>query len=169
MELTPLPGQPSPGEGAPPPPGSDLVPVLQRVVQWDRTSGTPVVKTVSVFTQKQIVDVMHAAAASAYTGKEPQYRGWTNLEVMVDKRIRHAAESGITDEIDGILDRLAGKPKTTAEVTHRRMTYEDRLRDIEKAEAMDAEVVSPSPAPVENDDNAAPQLAENDDLLDGIL
>jgi len=122
-----------------------VVPVLQRVLSWDPATGAPVTKSVAVFTQKQVGEIISAAAASMYLGPELEYVGWTNLEVMIHKRVRYAAQGGDSKDIDGVLDRIAGKPKTSAEITHRSMSYDERLKKIEEAETVDVEVDAPAP------------------------
>jgi hypothetical protein len=105
------------------------------MVVFDQTTGQPVVQAVPMFTREQVADIIVAAATDLYDADavlEPEFVGKTNLEVMVLKRTRRAARSGDMDEVESLLDRIVGKPKTTAEVTKKVITYEDALREIQR-------------------------------------
>lgn len=128
------------------PPGGAIV--KRRLVSFDPATGMPVVQTVPMLTKVQVHDVIAAAAASPYEdplGLEPQYAGWTNLEVMVDKRVRAAAHSGDDQLVESILDRLIGKPKQSSESVVTKLTYEDTLKEIARqaVSPIDASVVDP--------------------------
>lgn len=133
----------SPGAGG-------LVPVTQRLVTWD-AQGNPLVKNVAVFTKAQVSEVAMAAASQLYVdpndelaielGIPPsEFYGMTNLEVMLIKQARWAAESGETDVIEKVLDRLIGRPKQSSESHHVHETYEEALKRI-GGKVVDAEVV----------------------------
>jgi hypothetical protein len=138
------------------PGGGGLVPVLQRIVTWDG-DGTPVVREQQVFTKAQVSQIAMAAASLPYVdpndelalalGLRPsEFYGMTNLEVMLVKQARYAAESGETDVIDKVLDRLVGKPKQSVEKHEIVETYDQALARIGRAAAakarpIDAEIV----------------------------
>jgi len=114
-------------------------------VTWD-AEGNPVVKNVQVFTRAQVSDIAMAAASAPYItaddelalalGLPPsEFHGMSNLEVMLIKQARWAAASGETDVIEKVLDRLIGRPKTTAEVKSLSLGYEDMLKEIARKEA----------------------------------
>lgn len=127
---------------APGSPGAGLVAINQRLVTWD-AAGNPVVKNVAVFTRANVSELAMAAASQPYVtaddelavslGLPPsEFYGMTNLEVMLLKQARWAATSGETAVIEKVLDRLIGRPKTTAETHTITETYEQALTRISK-------------------------------------
>ena len=143
------------GDGLTPPPsapgGGALVPIQQRIVSWD-VDGNPVVRSVSVFTKAQVSEIAMAAASLPYVdpndelavtlGLPPsEFHGKTNLEVMLIRQARWAAESGDTDVIDKVLDRLVGKPKQSVESHTISETYDQALQRIARAAAAAKPVV----------------------------
>lgn len=140
----------------PPAPGTPgaggLVPVVQRLVTWD-AQGNPVVRNTAVFTKVQIADLQMAAASAPYLdpndelavaiGLPPsEFYGMSNLEVILIKQARYAASSGERDYINDVLDRLQGKPKTTAEVHSTTESYEQFLVRVGRAAAAKAKPVN---------------------------
>jgi hypothetical protein len=144
-----------------PPPG-----VLNRqLIEW--VDGAPVVKTMTLITAPQIKDLHAASLTQIYSepyddlaiemGLPPsRFYGMTLLEVMLIKRAENAARSGDSDEVERILDRELGKPKTTAEVHSVSETYEQACLRIARAEeakrvasakvvVVDADVVEDEP------------------------
>lgn len=127
-----------------------LAPIPRRIVEWD-IEGNPVVRTVSVFSRAQVSEIAMAAASQPYVSPEDElavalglptseFYGMTNLEVMLVKQARHAAESGDSAVVDKVLDRLVGKPKLTTESHHIHESYEQALRRIGQ-KVVEAEVV----------------------------
>jgi hypothetical protein len=138
-----------------------MVPALRRMVVFDQTTGQPVVQAVPMFTREQVADIIVAAATDLYDADavlEPEFVGKTNLEVMVLKRTRRAARSGDMDEVESLLDRIVGKPKTTAEVTKKVITYEDALREIQRR--------APAPARAEEQPIQEAQVVDDSPLAD---
>lgn len=103
--------------------------------------GNPVVKTVQVFTKAQVSELAMAAASQPYADENDElaislglppseFYGRTNLEVMLIKQARLAAKTGDCDQVDKILDRLIGRPKTTAENVRVDVSYEEYLKNL---------------------------------------
>jgi hypothetical protein len=146
------------GEGAFP-----LSVVTRRVTQWE--NGAPVVRDVPMLTKSQIVDTIAAVVSLPYHDPDDDLRiemglppsrfyGMTNAEAMVTRLVENAARTGDKDEIEKILDRLLGRPKTTAEVHSVSETYEQALNRIAReteveaarvkaAAVVEAEIVGP--------------------------
>lgn len=137
----------------------------RQLVVWE--GGLPVVRNVPIITPAQIKDLHAAALTQLYAepyddlaiemGLPPsRFHGMTLLEVMLIKRAENAARTGDKDEVEAILDRELGKPKTTAEVHSTTETYEQACLRIARAEetkrvdaarpvVVDAEVVEEEP------------------------
>lgn len=102
----------------------------------------PTVVTAPMVTKTQVHDALLAAAALPYEGPDKdQFKGLTNAEVMVIKKIHKAA---VTGECDEVLDRILGKPKTTAEVTKMEVTYEQFLQEVERRSSPPPRDITPS-------------------------
>jgi hypothetical protein len=117
------------------PDGGPLVPVKRRIVEWDPNTGEPVVRVTSIFTKAQVSQIAMAAASMPYVDPDDELRaalglplsefaGMTNLEVMLIRQARRAAESG---EPEAFLDRLVGKPTQSVEKHTITETYEGFL------------------------------------------
>lgn len=115
----------------------------RQLIVWE--GGVPVVRNVPLVTPAQIKDLHAAALTQIYVepddhlklemGLPPsRFYGLTLLEVMLIRRAERAAASGDKDEVESILDRELGKPKTTAEVHSTTETYEQMLKRIGKEE-----------------------------------
>lgn len=118
----------------------ELVPVQRRLVEFDPTTGEPVVSTVPTFTKAQIKNAILAAIALPYEPvagdpKEESYRGLSNLEVMLIKQARNAARTGDVFEVEKLLDRVIDKPKQTSESVRVEVGYEDYLKEIARKAA----------------------------------
>ena len=105
----------------------------------------PVVKGVPMLSRSQIVELGAAAVTELYSepgddlaielGLPPsEFYGRPLLEVMLVRQARNAARTGDRDEVEAILDRRLGKPKTTAENHNISETYEEALHRIAEAE-----------------------------------
>lgn len=129
--------------------------VNQRVIEWDPRTGEPVVTTVPVVTRAQTHDALHAVLAQTYDADpilEPEFVGRTNLEVMLIRRVRHAAKSGDADEVDALLDRVLGKPKQTSEVRRVELTYEELVNGLARqAKSAEPMIVSTAEPVMEED------------------
>lgn len=143
LDFTPSPSERPPND----PQTSALVPVNSRIVEWQ--GGVPVVRTLPVLTRAQVSEIAMAAASMPY--EEPgdrfalemglpvsEFYGRPCVEVMIIKRTRLAAQSGDPDVIETVLDRLIGKPKTTAETLSTTRSYEQYLEEIAHKEAIPA-------------------------------
>lgn len=143
---------------APPPAATALAVVLRRLVSWDPLTGQPIVKVAPMLTREQITEAITASLALPYepdprTPEDQRYAGMTNLEVQLHKRSKSAARSGSTDDSEALLDRVLGKPKTTAESLRVTIGYEDYLKDIasktpppqSESQPIDAEIVPEDP------------------------
>ena len=137
---------------APPgaPGGMSISPIKRQIVQWE--NGIPIVKGVPMFTRAQISEIALAAASMPYEdpndalaielGLPPsEFYGMTNLEVMFIRQAR-AAAAGDSEAREALIDRIAGKPKTTAEVVKTTLTYEDRIKEIAARRAQDARIIT---------------------------
>ena len=111
----------------------------QRIVTWDE-QGNPIVRNVAVFTRANVTEIAMAAASMPYVTAEDElavalglppseFYGRTNLEVMLIRQARSAAD-GNADDRESLIDRIAGKPKTTSESLHVHESYEDALKRI---------------------------------------
>lgn len=153
---SPAPGIPrkgAPGSGGP------LVAVNRQIMGWDE-KGMPIVLSVPTLTPTQINDIGAAAIAQPYSepgdelalelGLPPsEFYGRPLMEVMLIKQARHAAYTGDKDEVEAILDRRLGKPKSIAENHNINETYEGALKRIHTKTVtppsiQDAEII-PSP------------------------
>lgn len=131
--------------------------ITRQIVTWE--NGAPVVSNVPILAPKQISDIGAAVVAMPYItaddelaiemGLPPsEYYGKTLMEVMLIKQAREAARTGDREDVEAILDRRLGKPKTTAENHNITETYEGALNRIAaaanaKPAPMDAEIVEP--------------------------
>lgn len=114
---------------------------LRRLVEWG-IDGTPTVVTVPMVTKAQLQSAILAAAALPYDGPDKdQFPGLTNAEVMVIKKVHMAA---VTGECEDVLDRILGKPKTTAEITKMEVTYEEFLNEVARKADASPRNVTPS-------------------------
>jgi hypothetical protein len=121
-------------------------PVNRAIIAWE--DGVPVMRSVPMLTRQQITDIALAAAATIYepdptSPGDQQYANLTCLEVMLIKQAQAAARSG--SGVESILDRLAGRPKTTAEVHSISETYEDVVKRIAQSEAIPTTVAEEDP------------------------
>lgn len=143
LDFTPSPSERPPND----PQTSALVPVNSRIVTWE--DGVPVVRTLPVLTRAQVSEIAMAAASMPY--EEPgdrlalelglpvsQYFGRPCVEVMLIKRAQAAALTGDKDEVEQVLDRILGKPKTSAENVSVSKSYEQYLEEIDHKEALPA-------------------------------
>ena len=111
--------------------------IQRRIVKW--VDGIPAVSDVPIITKSQLQDLYAAAIAETFHCADPldpdfQYDGMTCAEVMVRKQIRLAAMSGLREDVEGIMDRIMGKPKQSTETTKLSLTYEDTLKEIARKE-----------------------------------
>jgi hypothetical protein len=138
------------------------VPVLTRMVVFDPATGQPVVQNVPMFTKQDVHNILVAAATQLYDADptiEPELVGKTNLEVMLLRKVNRAAR-GVLGEDELVLDRLIGKAISKSENKTMTVTYEDKLKEIDRLEKerlanlpqtplrssiMDAEVIDDSP------------------------
>lgn len=107
--------------------------VQRRLVAWDPVTGAPIVKDVPMIPKVMVADVALAALSMPYDdpiGLEPQFRGLTNLEVMMIKRANRAAKTGDGDESDKLLDRVLGKTKIMSEIKKVNIDYVDFLKAV---------------------------------------
>ncbi len=126
----------------------------RQLLVWE--NGAPIVRDIPLITPSQINDLGAAALTQLYSHPDDElaiemglppsrFHGMTLIEVMLIRQAENAARSGATDEVEAILDRRLGKPKTTAENHNVNETYEQALSRISKsipAAAIDAELVS---------------------------
>lgn len=117
---------------------------LKRITAWE--NGTPVVQEVPHISAAQIKEIASASLALPYVSEEDkkalakgeppvsEFFGRPLIEVMLIKQARHAAESGSIEDVEKILDRHLGKPKTTAENHNINETYEDVMNRIAQEE-----------------------------------
>lgn len=141
-----------------------LVPVKRQIVRWQ--DGVPVVDAVPMMTPVLLNEIGNAALAEPYSepddeiavalGLPPsEFYGRPLAEVMLIRQARHAARSGDTAEVEAILDRRLGKPKTTAENHNINETYEQACQRIAKtveAARVAARVAAATPVDVVVDD-----------------
>ena len=120
-----------------------MVAINRRIVGWNPQTGSPEITNVPMLTKAQIVDIVAAAVSLPY--KEPgddlavelglppsEFYGMTNMEVMLIRLSRAAAATGSREDVETLLDRLLGRPHATSETIKTTMTYEDRLKDIQR-------------------------------------
>ena len=143
-------------------------PIPRRIVVFE--GGVPVVKDSPLVTPAVIKEIGAAALAELYAepgdalavelGLPPsEFYGRPLVEVMLIRQARNAARTGDMAEVEAILDRQLGKPKTTAENHNITESYEDALnrigaaedaRRVQEARPIDAEVVPAAREPWED-------------------
>ena len=120
--------------------------VQQRLVVFD-ADGMPMVTTTPYIPKAKIQQLALQALSLPYTSandelaielglKPSDYYGRPLVEVMLVKAALGAAQSGDIDQIEKILDRAIGKPKTSSENVNINGSYEDFLKsagDLMKA------------------------------------
>ena len=141
---------PAPSAPAPPAGRGVLAPIQRRVIGWDPETGAPSVELVPMVTKAQAEATVSATAALPYDGPELEFQGLSNLEVALIRQAQGAAR-GDREDLKEIMDRIAGRPKQTSEVTKVTMTYEDNLKataarragkaSVDRARIIEAQVV----------------------------
>ena len=118
-------------------------PLKRRIVVWE--NGAPVVRDCPTMPAETVEDIRAAVLARPYCdendemaiamGLEPsRFYGLTLAEVMLIRQAENAARSGEKDEVEAIMDRHLGKPKTSSENHNISETYEGALKRIAKAD-----------------------------------
>ena len=118
-------------------------PIPRRIVVFE--GGVPVVKDAPLVTAAVVKEIGAAALAELYAepgdllalelGLPPsEFYGRPLIEVMLVRQARNAARTGDMAEVEAILDRQLGKPKTTSENHHITESYEDALKRIGASE-----------------------------------
>lgn len=130
--------------------------IQRRLLDFD-AEGNPCVVTVPLVTKSQLQDLWAAAGAAPYLVADPLseeyrlYHGLSCAEVMVRKRMLEAARTGEQVSVDGVMDRLMGRPKQSSETTKLVLSYEDRLAEIARLETAKApRVIDVTPLPPES-------------------
>lgn len=139
--------------------------VQRRLVVFNE-AGVPVVTNVPFIPKAKIQTLALQALSLPYTTPEDElaielglkpsdYYGRPIIEVMMVKAALKAARSGDMADIDPVLDRAIGKPKTSSENVNVNGTYEGFLKTAaelmgvsvpaEAPHVHDAEVVRPEP------------------------
>lgn len=129
-------------------PGAAVL-IKKRLVTWDPKTGRPMLVTVPVLSKTQLVDIIHAELSLPYEdplGLEPEFDGMSNHEVMIRKRVRHAALTGDDEKSELLLDRILGRPKQSSESVSVKVGYEDYLRHLAEQEASQSPPPSESPS-----------------------
>lgn len=110
-----------------------FTPVNERVIVFDE-KGLPTVTTQPVLTKAHIQSLYFILAARPFVCADPldpdfgKYDGMTIVEVMVRKQLETAAQTGDTNLIETIMDRLVGKAMTRAENVNVGISYESWLK-----------------------------------------
>jgi hypothetical protein len=121
-------------EEALPPPLTDFAPVVinRRMIVWGK-DGLPAPATTPLITKPQIEALVSASLSLPYDGDklglEPEFDGLTNVEVMMIRMARGAA-NGDLELAKELLDRVLGKPKQSVESKSLSLSYEDFLNEV---------------------------------------
>lgn len=116
----------------------------QKIV-W--VGGKPVCKYTKIIDKDAVADLPLAAVGLPYKrdtleielGVDEEFEGMSNAEVMMIKMARGAARGDRADRRE-VLDRILGKPKTSAEVKTVKVDYNDYLKGLaEKVKIEEAE------------------------------
>lgn len=139
-------------------PSQSPAPIAQRrLIVFE--GGVPVLKDVPLMTPAVVRDLHTASLAELYAEPEDllaaelglptsEFYGRPLLEVMLIRRARHAAYTGNFVEVESILDRELGKPKTTSENTNVTVSYEQALKNIAEKERLRAAAAAAVPAEI---------------------
>ena len=121
---------------------NEIVIHLDQKIVWE--GGKPVAKYTKIIDKEAVADLPLAVIGLPYKreplevelGIDVEFEGMSNAEVMMLKMARSAANGNRADRRD-LLDRILGKPKTSAEVKTVKVDYNDYLKDL--AKVVDAE------------------------------
>jgi hypothetical protein len=123
--------------------------ISRQIISW--IDGVPTLVVQPMLTKALTTDIILAAASQPYhdpLGLEPEFLGMSNMEVMVIKQVRRAATTGERVDVEGILDRILGRPKTSAENTNVSVSYEDFLREVDSKESAKRQIIDVTPDPL---------------------
>lgn len=118
---------------------------LDQKIVW--VGGKPVCKYTKIIDKDAVADLPLAAVGLPYKRDaleielniDEEFDGMTNAEVMMIQMARGAAKGDKRDRSE-ILDRILGKPKTSAEVKTVKVDYNDYLKGLaKKVEAEEVE------------------------------
>jgi hypothetical protein len=118
---------------------------LDQKIVW--VDGKPIAKYTEIINKEAIADLPLAVLGLKYKreqleielGIDAEFEGMTNAEVMFIRLARQAAHGGKGSgkAATALLDRVLGKPKTSAEVKSVSINYKDYLQQL--GETLDAE------------------------------
>lgn len=116
---------------------NEIVIHLDQKIVWE--GGKPVAKYTKIIDKEAVADLPLAVIGLPYKrealevelGIDEEFEGMSNAEVMMLKMARSAASGNRADRRD-ILDRILGKPKTSAEVKTVKIDYNDYLKKMAK-------------------------------------
>lgn len=117
---------------------NEIVVHLDQKIVWE--GGKPVAKYTKIIDKEAVADLPLAAAGLPYKrdalevelGVDEEFEGMSNAEVMMVRMARAAARGDKRDRGE-LLDRILGKPKTSAEVKTVKVDYNDYIKEMANA------------------------------------
>lgn len=110
---------------------------LDQKIVWE--GGKPIAKYTKIIDKDAVADLPLAVMGLPYKreplevelGIDEEFEGMSNVEVMMIRMARSAANGNKADRRD-LLDRILGKPKTSAEVKTVKVDYNDYIKNMAK-------------------------------------